>query len=59
MPTARINAVSSYVFDECYGSHPLSDVTPYKLHAAIVSALSGEDTFYGRFYKQLRLDLPQ
>lgn len=59
MPAARVNAVSSYVFDECYGSRPLSDVTPYRLHAAIASALSGEDTFYGRFYKQLRLDLPQ
>ena len=34
----------------------MSDITPYEVYSAVKDVLSGESTFYGRFYKQLRLD---
>ena len=37
----------------------MSDITPYDVYSAVKNALSGESTFYGRFYRQLRLDQGQ
>lgn len=55
-PAAQVAAVSSSIWNACYKDMQLSDVTARMLRDAVTAALSGEDTFYGRFYRQLQLD---
>lgn len=57
MTQAQVNAITSEVNNACYAGKQLSDVTLYGLRKAIKEAASKQETFYGRFYRQLRLDL--
>jgi len=56
---ASTQRLSAELFGELYDGKPLSSVTKYGLCRSISQHLSSDDTFYGRFYRQLRLDQDQ
>lgn len=56
MPSESIGAALAYVYEKCYDGRNLSDITAREICGVVADSLSGNDTFYGRFYRQLNLD---
>ena len=55
-PDRSVDKACSCVYDACYKGRALSNITLQDVRNAVQQALSSDETFYGRFYRQLRLD---
>jgi hypothetical protein len=52
-----VGVLTANIYNKFYKDIPSScELTKYNLCNTIKSELSSDDTFYGRFYRQLRLD---